>query len=74
MLTNKAIFEETELVNAVIKTCKDPVDASKLKMLTMILKLLSSIRTNQVLTMQKLGVQKLEPQRNKKPTDEKPTK
>jgi len=65
MLTNKAIFEETEAANKVISESKDKVNASILKMLTMILKVLSSIRTNQVLTMAKMGVQKIEPQRRK---------
>ena len=61
MLTNKAIFEETELVNKVISTCKDPVAASQLKMAVLTLKVLSSIRTNQVLIMEKMGVTKLQP-------------
>jgi hypothetical protein len=65
MLTNKAIFEETELANEVSKNAKDPVQGSILKMLILLLKLLSSVRTNQVLIMEKMGVTKLDPQKHK---------
>jgi hypothetical protein len=65
MLTNKAIFEETEVAEKLISTAKDPVQGAILKMLILMLKMLSSIRTNQVLIMEKQGVAKLEPQKKK---------
>jgi hypothetical protein len=65
MLTNKAIFEETEVANEIVKNAKDPVQGSILKMLILLLKLLSSVRTNQVLVMEKMGVAKLDPQKHK---------
>ena len=63
MLTNKAIFEETQAIDEIIKNEKNPSVAAALKLGTLIVKMLSSMRTNQVLTMEKLGVAKLQPKR-----------
>ena len=65
MLTNKAIFEETELADNLVTTAKDPVQGAILKILILILKMMSSIRTNQVLIMSKQGVAKIVPQSRK---------
>jgi len=72
MLTNKAIFEETEAINKVIAAERNPSIAAGLKLGTLIIKMLSSMRTNQVLTMEKLGVTKLQPKKSF--TDEQTTK
>ena len=65
MLTNKAIFEETEIADNLVLSAKDPIQGAILKMLILILKMLSSIRTNQVLIMTKQGVAKIVPQSKK---------
>ena len=74
MLTNKAIFEETEAINKIIATEKNPSTAAMLKIGTLVIKMLSSMRTNQVLIMEKLGVTKLQPKRTTLADDIKTTK
>jgi hypothetical protein len=67
MLTNTAIFKELENVDMIIEKTdlerKQPVEFAKIKILSLILKLLSSMRTNQTLVMDKMGVKKIEPLR-----------
>ena len=69
MLTNKAIFEETQAIDKVIAAEKNPSMAAALKLGTLIVKMLSSIRTNQVLLMEKQGVMKLQPKKRPEETE-----
>lgn len=68
MLTNKAIHDEINKVDDYLATQDESADTLSLKLMTLILKMLFSIRTNQVLTMEKLGVDKL--RTNKKAVNE----
>jgi hypothetical protein len=67
MLTNTAIFKELENVDMIMEKTdlerKQPIEFAKIKILSLILKLLSSMRTNQTLIMDKMGVKKIEPLR-----------
>jgi hypothetical protein len=65
MLTNKSSHDEIKLMEDVIAKAKDPVAGATLKALTLVIKLLLNIRTNQVLLMKHEGI-KLE---EKKPTE-----
>ena len=71
MLTNRAIYEETEEVKKLLATSKDlaALTAGCLKIQTLILKMLSSLRTNQVLMMKKMGVEPIEPQKRKEASE-----
>lgn len=63
MITNKDMNEEITAIDKLVdeKVIKDAYQVSSIKLLSLILKLLMSMRTNQTLTMDKLGVKKIEP-------------
>ena len=63
MITNKDINEEISDIDKQVKDkiIKDPYQTSTLKLQSLILKILMSIRTNQTLIMEKEGVKKIEP-------------
>ena len=65
MLTNKALHTEILAIETMIAEnkydIKYPMETAQLKIGTLVLKLLLSIRTNQVLVMKKMGVQPIEP-------------
>jgi hypothetical protein len=64
MITNKDINEEITLIDDLVANgkIKDPYQVATLKLQSLILKLLTSVRTNQTLMMEKMGVKKIEPQ------------
>jgi len=70
MITNKDINEEILGIEKQIeaKVIKDAFQIATLKLQSLTLKMLMSMRTNQTLTMDKLGVKRIEPQVRK--TDE----
>ena len=63
MITNKDINEEISDIDKQVKDkiIKDPYQVSIIKLQSLILKILMSIRTNQTLIMDKEGVKKIEP-------------
>jgi hypothetical protein len=65
MITNKALHSEIETIEKMVASSrladKSPTEVAYLKIGTLMLKLLLSIRTNQVLIMRKMGVQPIEP-------------
>lgn len=63
MITNKDINEEIGIINEQVKkqAIKDPYQVSTLKLQSLILKILMSIRTNQTLIMDHEGIKKIEP-------------
>ena len=63
MITNKDINEEISDIDKQVKDkiIKDPYQVSTIKLQSLILKILMSIRTNQTLIMEKEGVKKIEP-------------
>jgi len=63
MITNKDINEEITGIDKLVedKAIKDAYQVASIKLLSLILKLLMSMRTNQTLTMDKLGVKKIAP-------------
>jgi len=63
MITNKDINEEIKDIDNQVKDkiIKDPYQVSTIKLQSLILKILMSIRTNQTLIMDKEGVKKIEP-------------
>lgn len=67
MITNHDINEEITKVDEQVasKIIKDPYQIANLKFLSLIIKLVMSIRTNQTLIMGKMGVKKIEPQLRK---------
>lgn len=71
MLTNKDLQDEIGKIEEVIKTSKNAVDGSQLKIGVLVLKLLQSVRTNQVLGLRKLGVELIKPrQGTQSPVDQ----
>jgi len=63
MITNKDINEEITSIDKLVedKVIKDAFQVASVKLLSLMLKLLMSMRTNQTLTMDKLGVKKIAP-------------
>lgn len=63
MITNKDINEEIKVIDKLVtdKAIKDLYQVSTIKLQSLILKILMSIRTNQTLIMEKEGVRKIEP-------------
>lgn len=63
MITNKDINEEIVSIDKQVeeKVIKDAYQIASLKLLSLLLKLVMSMRTNQTLTMDKMGVKKIEP-------------
>lgn len=62
MITSKDISQEINDINKEVSAnIKDPYQKATLKLLSLILKVLTSIRTNQTLIMEKDGVKKIEP-------------
>jgi hypothetical protein len=63
MITNKDINEEITSIDKLVedKVIKDAYQVASIKLASLTLKLLMSMRTNQTLTMDKLGVKKIAP-------------
>ena len=63
MITNKDINEEITSIDKLVedKAIKDAFQVASIKLLSLILKLLMSMRTNQTLMMDKAGVKKIAP-------------
>lgn len=63
MITNKDINEEITNIDKQVenKVIKDPYQVATIKLQSLILKLLMSVRTNQTLMMDKMGVKRKEP-------------
>lgn len=61
MLRSEHANEELVKMDEIIENSKDKTAGAILKCLTLILKVMFSIRTNQTLIMNKMGVEKIQP-------------
>lgn len=62
MITSKDISQEINDINKEVSSnIKDPYQKASLKLQSLILKVLTSIRTNQTLIMEHEGIKKIEP-------------
>ena len=65
MLTSKDLHEEIKNIEDVANRIEDVYEKTSLKVSTLILKLLQSIRTNQVLLLKKMDIELVKPAKSK---------